>query len=190
MKYLVKGFFTFFALLITLHITAQVKPVQFSFYGGRDAKGQAFIDIKAKLRDSIQLFSAIKKSPDDAFVSSIEFDSSSRKFIKGDLEEKGSLKSYKDAADGGKEIRFYTDSTIWHQPLNLKATDSGVVKGTITWLGKQGDNFPNGEEQFSYKIKAADLNPIKGMPERTLLATFLLCLLATTLFSFTSFTPG
>ncbi len=178
MKYLVKGFFTVLALLITLYITAQVKPVQLSFYGGRDAKGQAFIDIKAKLGDSIQLFSAIKKSPDDAFVSSIEFDSSSKKYIKGDLEEKGSLKSYKDATDGGKDIRFFTDSIIWHQPLNLKATDSGLVKGTITWLGKQEDNFPNGEERFSVKINAVDLHPIRGMPERTLLATFLLCLLA------------
>ena len=76
MKYLVKRIFTVLALLITLHSTAQVKPVQFSFYGGRNANGQAFIEIKVKLTDSIQLFSAIKKNPNEAFISSVEFDSS------------------------------------------------------------------------------------------------------------------
>ncbi len=178
MKYLVNGFFTVLALLITLHITAQVKPVQLSFYGGRNAKGQAFIDIKAKLADSIQLFSAIKKSPDDAFISSIEFDSSSKKYIKGDIEEKGILKSYKDAADGGREIRYFEDSLVWHQTLNINVTDSGIVKGIITWLGKQGDNFPNGEEQFAVKIKAVDaLRNNVDNASNSLWSNFWLCLI-------------
>ena len=165
-------------LLIWFATTAQeIKPVEFSFTGGRDAKGQAFIDIKAKLADSIQLFSVKKKTLDDAFISSIEFDSSSKRFIKDSIEEKGSLTSATDATSGGV-INYFKDSITWHQPINIPSKDSGLVKGTITWLAKKGDNFPQGDESFSVKIKAQDVPSTNGKPDdKSIGSIFWLCLL-------------
>ena len=159
-------------------MTAQVNPVQFSFLGGRDAKGQAYIDIKAKLGDSTQLFSAKKKTATDAFVSAVEFDSSSKKFIKDSLVEKGVVKTFKDTTNGGGEVSYFIDSLLWHQPINMAAADSGLIKGTVTWLGKRGDNFPNGEEQFSVKIKAMEVaSKIAETSDKSLSSIFWLCLL-------------
>ena len=159
-------------------MTAQVNPVQFSFLGGRDAKGQAYIDIKAKLSDSIQLFSAKRKNAADVFLSAVEFDSSSKKFIKDSLVEKGVVKTFKDTTNGGGEISYFLDRVLWHQPINMAAADSGLIKGTVTWLGKRGDNFPNGEEQFSVKIKAVEVaSKIAETSDKSLSSIFWLCLL-------------
>ena len=158
-------------------MTAQVNPVQFSFSGGRDAKGQAYIDIKAKLGASTQLFSTKKKTATDVFVSAVEFDSSSKKFIKDSLVEKGVVKTFKDSTNGGGEVSYFTDSVLWHQPLNLAAADSGFIKGTVTWLGRQGDNFPNGEAQFSVKIKSANVANTESKNDKSIWSNFWLCLL-------------
>ena len=80
MHTLKKTIFTTLALFIAFNIAAQEKqPVQFSFVGIRDSVGQAYVSIKAKIDDSVFLFSAIKKLPDDAFVSAVDFDIASCK---------------------------------------------------------------------------------------------------------------
>ena len=144
------------SFIISFNATAQHPPVQFSFTGGRDAGGKAYIAIKATISDSLQLFSTKKKKADDAFISSVEFDSSTKKFVADSLQEYGTIKSIADTTNGGSQMNFFTDTVLWHQPLNISANDSATIKGTITWLGKQGNNFPQGEESFSVKIKAAD----------------------------------
>ena len=166
------------SFIISFNATAQHPPVQFSFAGGRDAGGKAYIAIKATISDSLQLFSAKKKKADDAFISSVEFDSSARKFIAGSLQEHGIVKSIADTTSGGSEINFFTDTVLWQQTLNIATNDSATIKGTITWLGKQGNNFPQGEESFSVKIKAADpLNAVAETTDKSLWSNFWICLL-------------
>jgi thiol:disulfide interchange protein DsbD len=148
--------FTIFLILFTSHtITAQVNPVQFSFAGARDVKGQAFVSIKAKISDSAILFSAIKKSADDAFISSVEFDTTARRFLKDSLVELGRAQSGSDPAYNGGNVIFFRDSVEWRQALNLTAQDSTNVKGVVSWLARKGDEFPGGDTSFSVKIRAA-----------------------------------
>lgn len=164
---------------IIQHSTAQVsKHVQFSFSGSRDDKG-AYVSIKAKIADNVQLFTSKKQTPDDAFVSLIEFDSSAQKYLKDSVEELGQLKTVINAA-AGEDVRFFTDSIEWRQRLNVGENDSAKIKGTVTWLGSIGDEFPTGQENFSVKIKPAGgviASATTPGDDGSLWSTFLVCLL-------------
>jgi thiol:disulfide interchange protein DsbD len=176
-------FYTFFFLLFSFinsnTITAQeTKPVQFYPSSGRDPSGQAFVLIKAKVADGVKVFSAKKKSPDDAFVTSVDFDSTSKQYLKDSLQESGNLKTSIDSVTGGSEIRFFSDSVVWKQLLNIAANDSAKIKGTITWLGSRRDEFPSGEETFSVKVKAvASPSAATNSDDVSLWSTFWLCLI-------------
>ena len=178
MNTLNKTIFTTLALFIALNITAQEKqPVQFSFVGIRDSVGQAYVSIKAKLADSVSLFSAIKKLPDDVFVSAVDFDSTSLKYLKGDLQEIGNLRTMKDAATGVVEVRYVTDSIEWRRMLNLDKSDSATIKGSVVWLVKKENEFPGGEERFSVKIKpVVSAGNVPEEDSSSLWSIFLLCL--------------
>lgn len=175
-----KGVFLITGFLISYTMAAQVnKPVQFSFLADRDASGQAFISIKAKVADGYKVFSAKKKSPEDAFVTSVDFDSTSRRFLKDSLKETGNIQtSYLDSLTGGSEVRFFSDSVEWKQFLNISSTDSAKIKGTVTWLGSKGMEFPSGEESFSVKVKAVALSSgATNNSDGSLWSTFWLCLI-------------
>ncbi|MEJ7683559.1 MAG: hypothetical protein WKG06_38020 [Segetibacter sp.] len=75
-------------------MTAQeLKPVQFSFSSNRDASGQAFISIKAKIVQGLILYSAKRKLPDEVFVTSVDFDSTAKQYLKDSLIESGNVKT-------------------------------------------------------------------------------------------------
>jgi thiol:disulfide interchange protein len=171
--FLILGFFT------SIIATAQDKqPVQFSFLAVRDAAGQAYVSIKAKVSDSVRLFSAKRQSGDEVFVSSVIFDTSARHYIKDSLAELGNLKTAKDASTGGVAVRYFDDSVEWRQPLSISKTDSATIKGSVIWLVKQGENFPNGEQSFSVKVPGA-VEAVKAespKSENSIWSIFWICL--------------
>jgi thiol:disulfide interchange protein DsbD len=169
-------FFLFLAFFASYTLTAQTKPVQLTFSANRDNRGKAYVSIKAKVSGSAQLFSAKKKSPDDAFISSVEFDSSSKKFITDSVIELGNVKTGADGATSGSPVTFFTDSVEWRQPLKLAPTDSAAIKGTVTWLARQGSNFPSGEQKFSVKVKAADVHLAAEPTSTSVWSNFWICL--------------
>ncbi|WP_297816503.1 cytochrome c biogenesis protein CcdA [Segetibacter sp.] len=151
--------------------------MQFSFSGNRDEKG-AYISVKAKIADKVRLFSAKKKSADDVFISLVEFDSASKKYVKDSLVEIGDLKTAMNP-DAGQEVKYFSDSVEWRQRLNISQNDSVKIKGTVTWLAGVNDEFPTGDETFSVKIKAVEATPTAAATasdEGSLWSTFLLCL--------------
>src|SRR3954447_21953738 len=126
-------------LIVSYSLTAQVsKPVQFSFSANHDDSG-AFISIKAKIADNIRLFSIEKKTAEDVFFSRVEFDSSAGQYLKDSLTELGNVKTSHEAAAGGKEVRYFSDSVEWRQKLNISSNDSTRIKGKVTWLAANGD---------------------------------------------------
>jgi thiol:disulfide interchange protein len=170
--------FLLITLFVSLIVTAQdTQPVQFVFKSERDAAG-AFISIKASVAKGV-LF-GLQKSKDDVFVSAVHFDSSSVKFLQDSLQEKGNVLTSADAATGGATVRYFKDSVEWLQRLNLKSTDSAIVKGNVTWLARDGENFPSGEEAFSLTIPATVVvsNNVATKPEKedSLMSIFLICL--------------
>src|SRR4051812_10345353 len=99
--------------IVSYNVTAQVsKHVQFLFSGDRDPSGP-FISIKARIADSTRLFSINKKTSEEVFVSAVRFDSSATRFLKDSLVELGQLKTGREAAANGEEVRYFTDSVEW-----------------------------------------------------------------------------
>lgn len=175
-----KGFFFVIVFLISLTLTAQdIKPVQFNFLANRDASGQAFISIQAKVAPGAQLFSIKRKLPDDAFFTAVDFDSSAKRYLKDSIIELGNVKTSLDSATGSMAVRFFIDSAEWQQPLSLNKSDSAVIKGTIIWLARQGNTFPGGEESFSIEVKAvpAEAAASNVIANNSLWSNFWLCLL-------------
>ncbi len=163
--------------IITFSVSAQDKsPVQFSFSVGSNTVGQRYISIKAKLADSVQLFSIKKLSAEDAFISTISFDSASQKLLKDSTKEIGTLQKANDPTAGG-EIRFFSDSVEWRQVIQLAATDSATIKGSVSALYKLGGAFPSVDEAFSIKVKT--ISALKKNEEKKaggLWSIFWLCL--------------
>src|SRR4051812_11695618 len=119
MTKLFKPFSLFIFIVVSYNLTAQVnKHVQFSFSGSRDEKG-AFVSIKARIADTAHLFSTKRSSPDDVFVSSVEFDSAARKYLKDSLAELGQVKTAPNSVAEGTEVRYFSDSVEWRQRLNI-----------------------------------------------------------------------
>ncbi len=174
------GVFFVIMFFISLTITAQeIKPVQFSFSSNRDASGQTFISIKAKIRSGVHIYSAKRKLPDEVFVTSVDFDSTVKRYLKDSLIELGNVKTSKDSATGTIAVRFFSDSIEWKQALYFGKQDSSVIKGTVTWLARQGDTFPGGEESFSIKVKAAPQEAFSSnvIENNSIWSNFWLCLL-------------
>ena len=181
MKHLAQLLLLFTVILFCIPATAQdKKPVQFSFATQRDASGKAIVIIKARVIEGAKLLSVKKQQPDDAFVSTVEFDSASLKYVKDNLIEQGSIQKVKDEVAGGATIGFVTDSVTWLQPLTITAKDSAVIKGSVTWLAKQDSTFINGEEAFTVFIEpVAVTNNLSAAPvveENSIWNIFFICL--------------
>ena len=154
MKHIAQLLLLFTAIIFCIPSTAQDKqPVQFTFLALRDASGKANIIIKAKVSEGAKLLSVKKQQADDVFISAVGFDSTSSKYLLESLLEQGNVQKAADAAAGGATIAYFADSVTWVQQLSINSNDSTFIKGSVTWLAKQGDSFINGEEAFSVFIE-------------------------------------
>ena len=177
------------AIGIVSKTAAQDKqPVQFSFTAERANDSLVTLFVKAKIDKGTSLFSVKKQNEEDAFISSIHFDSvKTAKYTKpGDVPvEKGQLQVVKDATLEA-ELHYFNDSVVFEYPLHIVATDSAYIKGSFDWLAKKGDEFPSASESFSVKVAAApagsNASPeVAGSApaaERGLGGTFVFCLVA------------
>lgn len=186
-------FFVFVLVSFSLNtITAQHnQSAQFFFNASRQSDSSAIISVKAFLKDSLQLFSVKKSKADDPFVSTINIDSNLAKLISltDTATELGKSNFEKDAA-GTYNYRLFSDSVIYNFPVKLTTADSLKITGEFIWLGKKGDEFPNGTEKFSVKLgKSTEIiNADEKMPAANKpagLTLFFICLLAGFLAVFT-----
>ncbi|CAN5723876.1 hypothetical protein BH10BAC3_BH10BAC3_23220 [soil metagenome] len=139
------------------YATAQnTNPVQFSFKTERQSDSTGLLTIKAVLKEGLQLFSTKKSAPDDPFISSLSLDSGSLKSfaIKESATEKGSLQVVP-VTGSETGYQLYADSVSFIFPLHFSTSDSQKIKGAFVWLGKKGDEFPNGTEKFSINISSS-----------------------------------
>ncbi len=181
MKHLTPLLLLFTGIIFCIPATAQDKqPVQFTFLAQRDAAGKANIIITAKVSDGAKLLSVKKQQADDVFVSAVGFDSTSSKFLQDSLLEQGNVQKAADAAAGGATIAYFADSVTWIQQLSITLNDSAVIKGSVTWLAKQGDSFVNGEEPFSVFVEPISATAISNSQpvnqESSIWNIFFICL--------------
>jgi thiol:disulfide interchange protein len=134
-------------------VTAQEKPVQFAFTQARASDSVVYLSVKASLPKGSQLFSVKKQHADDPFISTLLLDSASQKYIQStdSVIEIGSVQLVSDSASN-TVYRLFADSVEFKFPILINSTDSISLNGSFNWLGKKGDEFPNGEEKFSVSI--------------------------------------
>jgi len=149
--------FVFFILVLAAcckDLRAQNDPVHFSFSTERKNDSLVYLVIKAKPDTGFFLFSAKPQSTDDAFVSQLNLDSNSTKY----LHDTGIIQSQnitiiKDDKTNSV-FHGFNDSARLLYPLKIKKQDSAIIKGSLAWLGKKGDEFPSGEENFEITVSA------------------------------------
>ncbi|UAY56487.1 protein-disulfide reductase DsbD family protein [Arachidicoccus terrestris] len=128
-----------------VHFTADIQRISDTI---------AVLSIKATIASGNMLMSTRKFSEEDAFISTLELDSSLKAYqLPADtVTEKGKIQSL-DAPDLGGTLHYYTDSVSFELPLHIKSSEEATVRGAFTWLAKNGDNFPSGEYKFVVPLK-------------------------------------
>lgn len=126
-------------------------PVSLRYDKQRINDSTVMLSFHAAVKPGMKLYH-IRQTPDEALYSEIAFDSIYTKYLSGSITEKGKLQSEKDAALGS-EVSFFTDSVAWQQEVRVKSTDSVVLKGSLRYMVKSGDEFLNGEDAFTFFIQ-------------------------------------
>ena len=125
---------------------------------------------KARLNDStVRLQFDVKAAPgtriyrlpegQDVLYSEIEFDSTSRAYLKGKPSSEVEPKQERDEALEAQTF-FHPDSVRWFQDVSISSADSVVLKGELRFMYKRGDEFLNGAEAFRFEIA-----PVPGSGE-------------------------
>jgi thiol:disulfide interchange protein DsbD len=141
-------------LLFALKASGQELPgVRFSFDKARINDKEVLVSIKATVPAGIKLY-ALQKNDKDVLYSSIAFDSAFNRYLTGTINEKGTVHSEQDAT-AGAAVNFFSDSVLWQQKLQVSNNDSLLLKGTLSYLYKEGEEYKPGEENFKFFIRPA-----------------------------------
>lgn len=147
MNKITTSLFSLLFLLFGFNTYAQESPVKFTYNIEKINDTTAQLKIDADIASGVHLYST-KKNTEDDIVSLIELEESiSAHRASGDsIQEVGNLQTVEDATLG-MTVRYYTDKASFIIPLRNIA-EAVTVKGKFTWLAKQGEEFPSGEEEI------------------------------------------
>ena len=152
------------------------QPVQFVFSANKLSDTSATLLVKATALNGARIFTAVKKSNDDVFVSALQLDSSLNTDAK--IKEEGVAGAV--ALPGSTDKGTAYDSVTYVYTVYFKA-GTGAIKGSFNWLGVKGEEFPSGEEKISVTIEAVTVAaPVTDAAPTTdtgsMWSIFLLCL--------------
>ena len=117
----------------------------------RVSDSEVLLTIKAKVDDGIKLYS-LQKSDADVLYSTVVFDSAASKYLSGKVVENGNVQSEKDATLDA-DVRFFADSVLWQQKILAQPNDSLVLKGTVSYMFKKGEEYIPGEKEIKFYIQ-------------------------------------
>ena len=144
--------FVFSIAVCTLSFAQNNSPVHLSFSTERQNDSVVFLSVKAKLDTGFFLFSAKPQNTDDAFVSQLNIDRNSAKYLSGtNVVQSSNVSVIKDDKTSSTFNGFY-DSAHFLYPLKITKNDSAIIKGSFAWLGKLNEDFPSGEENFEVTV--------------------------------------
>ncbi len=138
-------------LLLANNLVAQDSSVHFNFSKERINDKEVLLKFKVQIPKGIELFS-LQKSPDDPLYSNINFDSSDKHLQLDSLIAKGTEHNEYDSLVQAR-VRFFSDSVEWMQKVKASVSDSFLLKGTITYMYKNGENYLPAEEAFKFFIQ-------------------------------------
>lgn len=133
-------------LLITNNLFSQDSSVHFSFDKERIDGKEVLLKFKAKLSPGIELF-GIQRSASDPLYSNIHFDSSARGILVDSLFS--TTKEYQEFDSLVQDsVHYFLDSAVWQQKIRAEETDSLLVKGSISYMYKKGEQYLPAEQDF------------------------------------------
>ncbi len=138
-------------VLFANNLFAQDSSVRFAFTKERLNEKEILLKIKAHIAPGIELFS-LQKSPDDPLYSNIHFDSSVINLLKDSLISKGAEHIEYDSLVKSS-VRYFSDSVEWQQRIRAEIKDSFLLKGTVSYMYKKGEEYLPAEESFKYFIQ-------------------------------------
>jgi thiol:disulfide interchange protein len=137
-----------FLLLVHVVVLAQNNaPVVFTTKQ-TSINGKPFLVITAKTNGTAKLLSIVDAKDELPLASTIVFDSSSSKYLNGNLEEKGNITTSFNATKPDS-IHIVNDSVQWLQPLQNNPTN---ISGAVNYLLLSGNEFVSGNYNFSQAI--------------------------------------
>ena len=148
--------------------------VKWSFENERISDTEVLLSIRASVSGA-KLYS-LQKTEDDALYSTITFDTTAIKLLSGKLVEKGTIHQERDQIIEA-DVSYFTDTVLWQQKILIDAEDSALLKGSVSYMYKSGEEYLPGEESFRFiieskKILSSDAASIP-VSERSLLWIFL-----------------
>ena len=151
---MIKKLLLFIFLFTVSYITAfnQNNPVHFNFSTERKNDSLVYLNITAKLDTGFFLFSVKPQNTDDVFISQLNLDTASVKYLKDTSITQSSNLIYIKDDKTNSAFHGFTDSAKFLYPLKIKKQDSVIIQGSFSWLGKKGDEFPSGEENFEVTV--------------------------------------
>lgn len=149
---LLAAFFSFFCF-IAANAQDTAAPVNFSYTKARINSNEVLLTIKAKLGSGVRLY-AVRQTNPDAISSVIVFDTAYSKFLSGGIIENLAVKTENDTTLNAV-VSYFTDSAGWEQKLTINEKDSLLLKGTISYMYKEGEEYKPGEKQFKFFIQPA-----------------------------------
>ena len=154
------------------------QPVQFVFSAAKLSDTSATLTVKAKALNGTRIFTTVKKSSDDVFVSALQLDST----VTADATIKEIGVACAVALPGMTDKGTAYDSVTFAYTVFFKPGAS-AIKGTFNWLGVKGEEFPSGEEKMNVTITdaaaasdVADAGAAAQNKEGSMWSIFLLCL--------------
>ncbi len=142
-----------FISLFQIASAQPAKPVTFQFSNSRINSKEVLVTVKALISPGVKLYSLDKVS-EDAPYSSLSFDSAFTKQLNGSVSETGKLREETDTVVKSR-VKFYMDSAVWKQKINLAPADSLVLKGTINYMYKEGSNYTPAEEPLKVYVHSS-----------------------------------
>jgi len=122
-----------------------------NFAKERVGDSNIILSIKAIIPTGAKLY-ALQEAGNNVLYSSITFDTTLNKYLKGTIDEKGVVHSEKDSSVGAT-ANYFTDSVLWQQRLMISTSESLQLKGTISYLYKKGEEYLPGEKEFKINIE-------------------------------------
>jgi thiol:disulfide interchange protein DsbD len=150
----------FFAAQVYGQVTP---PLSFAFNQQRVSATEVLLSVKVKVQPGIKLYTT-QKSEADLMYSAVTFDTSFKKYLSGSVNEQGNIKTEKDAQLNA-DVQFVNDSLEWKQKINIPQTDSVVIKGSINYSYKSGEEFLSEDKPIKFYIKGEPLVAEKNSSE-------------------------
>ena len=141
---------TFVSLGVWAQDSSQVK---LSYSSERLNDKEVLLTIKAVVVGEGKKLYSINKPSEESVNSTVEFDSTAKKFLKDSLVEKGNVKMEKDA-DLEVDVKYASDSLVWQQKVSLADAEAKTFAGKVSFLVKTNGEYKSGEEEFAIEVPA------------------------------------